>query len=230
MNVAVCFSGTVRCPENGLNSLKLIFPNDNIKVFGHTWSNIHSEMNNKNQIFETNESDILTSVQKFNFETLLIENYKTKRLQFEKIYDYFKFEIWDRSDMGIISMFYSMYRSNSLKRKYEVDNKIKFDRVIRMRFDSDFKNKNLNLENIFGHLCIPSGNDWYDGINDQFAVGSSGSMDVYCDLYNSFSMIRHIPYHPESMLREYLTIRNIDISRFDFDIGIISQRLSWDQR
>ena len=229
MKIAVCFSGAVRNPEIGLKSLSLIFPNDDVKVFGHTWINLNNEKDYVNPTFESSEENILSSIQKFDFDSLLIEDYQSKKIHFQKMYDYFKFKIWDaspRTDLGIISMFYSIYQSNSLKRKYELENSIKFDKVIRIRFDSDFENKNLNLESIHGNLCIPSGNDWCEGLNDQFAIGFSEEMDIYCDLYNSFHLIKHIPYHPESMLKEYLKIRNINVDRFDFRILIASSRLS----
>jgi hypothetical protein len=233
MKVAVCFSGTSRTPDNGLESLKLILPNDNIKVFGHTWINLANEKNYVNSNLDVNRGSNFELLEKFNFETLLVENYKTKKIHFQKMYDFFSFKLHDsppRTDLGIISMFYSIYQSNYLKRKYELSNKMKFDKVIRIRFDSDFENKNLDLKTILGDLSIPSGNDWCGGLNDQFAIGSSESMDIYCDLYNSFSMIKHVPYHAESMLGEYLKIRNVQISRFDFKILISSSRLSWDQR
>lgn len=233
MNVAICFSGTSRDPDNGLNSLSLIFPNYNIKVFGHTWTNLNNEKDYVNSNLDVNRGSNFKLLERFNFETLLVEDYKSKKIHFQKMYDFFSFKIHDappRTDLGIISMFYSIYKSNYLKRKYELSNNMKFDRVVRIRFDSNFENKNLDLKTIVGDLSIPSGNDWCGGINDQFAVGSSESMDVYCDLYNCFSMIKHVPYHPESMLGEYLKIRSIEINRFDFKILISSSRLSWDNR
>lgn len=232
MKIAVCFSGTVRCPENGLDSLKLIFPNDDVKVFGHTWVNLNNEKDYVNSNLDVNRGSNFNLLEKFNFETLLVEDYKSKKIHFQKMYDFFNFKIHDappRTDLGIVSMFYSIYQSNSLKRKYEILNNMKFDKVVRIRFDSNFENKNLDLKNISSDLLIPSGNDWCGGINDQFAIGSSESMDIYCDLYNSFSMVKHVPYHPESMLGEYLKIRCINVDRFDFKISISSSRLSWNE-
>jgi hypothetical protein len=233
MKVAVCFSGTARTPDNGLESLKLIFPNDDVKVFGHTWINLIGEKDHVNSDLDLDRGSNFSLLKEFNFETLLVESYKSKKTHFQKMYDFFNFKIHQsppRTDLGIISMFYSIYQSNSLKRKYEISNNMKFDKVVRVRFDSNFEGKLLNLNNFNFSLLIPDGNDWNGGINDQFAIGSSESMDIYCDLYNCFSMVKHMPYHPESMLREYLKIRNIEISRFDFNISISSSRLSWDQR
>ena len=223
MKIAVCFSGAFRKPEYGLESLKLIRPNDDIKVFAHTWLNLKTDKDYINAEMDQNEFSL---IEKFNFETLVVEDYKSSIVHFKKMYNFFNFqthEISPRTDLGIISMFYSIYQSNSLKRKYEIKNQMKFDKVIRIRFDSNFENKILDLENIDGDLCIPSGEDWF-GINDRFSLGSSETMDVYCDIYNSFSLIRHIPYHPETMLNEFLKIRRIEPKRFDFNVSISSVR------
>lgn len=232
MKVAVCFSGTSRCPENGLECLKLIRPNDDIKIFAHTWINLSNEKDYVNSTIEVGRSTNFSLLEKFNFDSLLVEDYQTMKVHFQKMYDFFNFKLHDappRTDLGIISMFYSIYQSNSLKRKYEILNNIKFDKVIRIRFDSNFENKNLDLKNISSDLLIPSGNDWCGGINDQFAIGSSESMDIYCDLYNCFSMINHVAYHPESMLGEYLKIRSVNVDRFDFKVLISSSRSSWNE-
>jgi hypothetical protein len=224
MKVAVCFSGTVRFPEKGLKSLKSILPNDEIKVFGHTWTNLNTETDYLNASIDQNG---FNNIQQFNFETFLTENYQSKKIHFQKMYDFFNFKLHDatpRTDLGIISMFYSIYQSNLLKRNYEKLNNVKFDKVIRMRFDSDFENKTLVLSELNSDLSIPDEEDWCGGINDQFAVGSSQLMDVYCDMYNSFSLVRHIPYHPESMFGEYLKIRQIDPYRFNFKVSISSNR------
>lgn len=230
MKIAVCFSGGVRTPENGLESLKLIFPNDDVKVFGHTWVNLNGEKDYVNKEVELGRGVDFSLLEKFNFETLLIENYQSIKVHFQKMYDYFNFTTHycsPRTDLGIISMFYSIYQSNSLKRKYETLNNMKFDKVIRIRFDSNFENKILNLEEFDSSLFIPDENDWVGGINDQFALGSSQLMDIYSDMYNSFSMVKHIQYHPESMLREYLKIREIDAKRFPFSVSISTMRCKW---
>jgi hypothetical protein len=224
MKIAVCFSGTVRNPEIGLESLKLIHPNTDIKIFAHTWINLNKESDYINGTVDRNNISFL---QEFNFETFLIENYQSKKIHFQKMYDFFNFKLHyatPRTDLGIISMFYSIYQSNLLKRNYEKLNKLKFDKVIRMRFDSNFENKILDLTQLNSDLCIPDEEDWCGGINDQFAVGSSELIDIYCDMYNSFSLVKHVPYHPESMFGEYLKIRQVNLDRFNFKVSITSNR------
>jgi len=224
MKVAVCFSGTVRNPEIGLESLKLIHPCNHIKIFAHSWANLNTETDYFNSSIDQNNNNL---PQGFNCETFLIENYQSKKIHFQKMYDFFNFKLHHatpRTDLGIISMFYSIYQSNLLKRNYEKLNKFKFDKVIRMRFDSNFENNILDLTQLNSELSIPNEEDWCGGINDQFAVGSSQLMDIYCDMYNSFSLVKHVPYHPESMFGEYLKIRQVNPDRFNFKVSITSNR------
>lgn len=233
MKVAICLSGGVRYPHIGFESIKNIFPNSFVKIFIHTW-----QISNREDFLKTvaglqyKEEDKTVETEldflgRYDYETILIENYESKIQEFQKIYDSFEllpFQeggcIIPRYDIGPISMHYSIHKSNELKLKYEKNNNIVFDKVIRMRFDSDFEGKQLYLNNLPNCLNIPEGEDWCDGINDQFALGSSSSMDIYSDFYNHMNQIHNVPYHPETMLRKYLEMRNIFVNRFDFPVRI----------
>jgi len=233
MKIAVCISGNVRYPHIGLESIKKIFPNDYIKIFIHTW-----KISNRESFLETisglqfKEYDNIAETQfhfleKYNYEKLLIEDYESKKIKFEEIYNSLNllpFEegecIVPRYDVGPISMHYSIYKSNQLKCDYENENNIIFDKVIRMRFDSDFEGKELYLNNIPDGVNIPEGEDWCGGINDQFAIGSSISMNLYSDLYNYIDQVENVPYHPETIFRKYFEMRNVPINRINFTVRI----------
>jgi len=233
MKVAICLSGGVRYPHIGLESIKNIFPNSFVKIFIHTW-----QISNREDFLKTvaglqyKEEDKIVETQldfleRYNYEKILVEEYEPKKNDFQRIYDSLNllpFQdggcIIPRYDIGPISMHYSIHKSNQLKTNYEKENNILFDKVIRMRFDSDFEGKQLYLNNLPNCLNIPEGEDWCDGINDQFALGSSSSMDIYSDFYNHMNQIHNVPYHPETMLRKYLEMRNIFVNRFDFPVRI----------
>ena len=123
-------------------------------------------------------------------------------------------------------MLYSIWKSNQLKKDYENENNIVFDRVIRMRFDSDFEGKELNLKKLPECLNIPKGEDWCGGVNDQFALGTSQLMDIYSDLYNNLTNMGAIDYHPESILRDYLNSMQIKLNRFPFNV-IINNKIDF---
>jgi hypothetical protein len=226
MNVAVCFSGGIRYPHIGLESLKKIIPNNNVKIFIHTWKvydrnlfldTVHGlEYKEHDNTLNTHYS-ILES---YDYETLLIENFDTIKPLFEQKFQSLKFSKYHRNDIGPMSMHYSIHKSNELKREYERQHNMIFDCVIRMRFDSDFQNKTLDLVNFNNGLFIPEGEDWNGGINDQFALGSSPTIDVYSDVINHLESLQSHSYHPETLLRKYLELKGISVQRFDFPVKI----------
>jgi hypothetical protein len=233
MKIAVCISGGIRYPHLGLESIKKIIPNEDIKVFIHTWKveNIYSfhqtvsglKYKEINKVIEQNFSFL----EKYNYQKLLIENYDECTKKFENIFSELKFvpatdDIDEpRSDVGPISMHYSIYKSNQLKKEYEIDNNMIFDWVIRMRTDSDFRYDKLDLNSLSCDLNIPSGEDWNElGINDQFAIGKSHTMDIYSNFYNNIYLTQSSKYYPEVMLLSYLNKMNIFSNRIDFPVRI----------
>lgn len=237
MNIAVCISGGIKYPEKSLESLKNIFPSDNIKVFIHTWKIIDKNLYLKNigkeqllpylkndvkklnQFLKESSEDKLDILNEYNYEKLSIEIFDEKKIEFQTLFDSLTFPSYQRKDVGFISMFYSFYKSNELKKEYERENNMIFDRVIRMRFDSDFCGKKLFLDEIDGNLVIPYGPDW-KGMNDQFAIGDSKSMDYYCKIYKNLENLQHVQFHPETLMMEHLS--NINVQRIKFDVKINS--------
>jgi hypothetical protein len=71
-------------------------------------------------------------------------------------------------------------------------------------------------------LCIPQGNDWYDGINDQFAIGNYNTITNYLQVYEELYNILEsgIILHPETLLRFHLINKNIQIHRFSLNYNI----------
>ena len=142
MKIAVCISGGVRYPHLGLQSIRKIFPNEFVKVFIHTWKiknkdlflNTVSGLEYK-EVDKAVETD-LSFLNQYGYEKLLIEDYDECEKKFQKLFDSLKFvpssdlEDEPRSDVGPISMHYSIYQSNQLKKQYEKEHNIVFDWVI----------------------------------------------------------------------------------------------------
>lgn len=226
MKIAVCFSGGIKYPWHGLESLKLIVPNDDIKVFIHTW-NVYKKEDFLKTVhgleYKEKEHTVITDfnfLSNYKYETLLIENYDSKQKQFQTILDNLKFNEYPPNALGCVSMHYSIYKSNELKTKYEIENNMLFDKVIRIRYDSDFLEKRLNLIELTSDINIPKGEDWSGGINDQFAVGTSKGMDIYSNLFNEFQNFQHLEFHPEAIFKNYLESKNVNIHRFEFNVKI----------
>lgn len=233
MKIAVCISGGVRYPHLGLQSIQKIFPNEYVKVFIHTWKiqNKDSFLNTISGLeYKEEEKTVETNLSlldQYNYEKLLIENYDNCEKKFQKLFDSLKFapatdlEDEPRSDVGPISMHYSIHQANELKKQYEEEHNIVFDWVIRMRTDSDFKYDILNMNSLVEELNIPEGEDWAsDSINDQFAIGTSHAMDLYSNLYNSFHYNQTVKYYPERILYSHLKNMNLVPTRINFPVRI----------
>jgi hypothetical protein len=231
MKVAVCISGAIKFPHRSLGSLQRIYPNENLEIFIHTWDVSKSKIDDRQQDFNTGLRPYdINILSEYNPRKVLVEHYEDRRVDFQQLFENLQVNtdfIVDnfyraRKDLGIISMFYSIFKSNELKSQYEKENNFIFDKVIRMRFDSGFGNKNLILDEN-PNMQIPIGNDW-GGINDQFAIGSSKDIDYYSNFFNELKCMcfKDEIYHPEIMLKKYLDKKYLEgsIQRIDFDVNI----------
>jgi hypothetical protein len=229
MKVAICFSGGIRYPELGIKSIKHLFSSHEVRVFIHTWK-IENKEEFLKTIFEceTKEKkellkDSIDFVKNnYPYESLLIENFDTKKEYFQQVFNSLNFSHYSRNDIGPLSMHYSIYMSNKLKKNYEEIHSMKFDKVIRMRTDSDFFGKELVLNDLDSDVCIPIGHDWGEGTNDQFAIGTSWGMDLYSTIFKNYKNIQHSRFESEQILKNHLEFYNINPKRFDFVVNINS--------
>ncbi len=150
MNIAICVSGSIRYPELGLKSINKIIPK-NAKVFIHTWKNVRSgkflktihRLKRKEGIKEMIDTNF--DLLKYSYEKLKVDDFGEMFDDFTSLFYSLKFSHYWRDDVGILSMYYSIYQANKLKCEYEKENNMLFDRVIRMRFDSDFVRESLDI-------------------------------------------------------------------------------------
>lgn len=225
MNIAICVSGSIRYPELGLKSINKIIPKD-IKIFIHTWKNVKSgkflktihRLKEKEGIKEMIDTDF--NLLQYPYEKLQVDDFSEIYDDFKSLYNSLKFNCYGRDDVGILSMYYSIYQANKLKCEYEDNNNIIFDRVIRMRFDSDFINESLDLKKTISlDLCIPDTRFDYSGINDQFAIGSSQVMDIYSNVYQDIHELTQCQYCGEEILKQQLDRHNIIPTRIKFPVN-----------
>jgi hypothetical protein len=125
--VALVLSGQQRFADKTFHQFKKYLPFDIIDVFFHTWD-LSDEEVNSNSFFISNKQLIDTfKPVKFLFE-------EHPQLEFEKIAT----SIGKNSSappINILSMFYSMLKSDLLRQQHEKVNEFKYDLVIRARFD-----------------------------------------------------------------------------------------------
>lgn len=88
------------------------------------------------------------------------------------------------------------------------------------RTDIKFSGK-LDFELGQGKIYIPQGNDYRNGINDQFAYGGYMEMRHYCDLYLEYKKYFNegLQFHPETYLKRHL--RDLEVIRIPITNQII---------
>ncbi len=154
MKVAVCISGGIRYPHIGLESIKNI-SSDDITIFIHTWKVddmgdfISSLADTQYKELDKTVTNDLSTVNQYPYTILNLEEYSYRKISFENQKRALKFSGQIRDDIGPISMHYSIHAANELKKQYERENNMKFDCVIRMRFDSDFEGKTLDVSKCY---------------------------------------------------------------------------------
>lgn len=187
MRVAICMSGHMRTYYSTYPSLcsYLLSSAYRCDIFVHTWDTMGWYSPNDSHAVERS-----TVVEKERIERL----YRPKTLVIEP------FRKWDCSGKEIVNksqvkpntrgehiygMFYKVHQCNQLKVAAEQAGGFKYDIVVRTRPDilycGDIDINKLRI----GGRCVYVHNAGHSGgVNDQFAVASSESMDVYADCFN----------------------------------------------
>ncbi len=206
MKVAFCFCGQPRNVAKTLENIKESWgTHQKLDFFFHTWKP------------DGTTPYRIDTPSDFYFKG--IENYLIKKLNpikyefeeqiiFEKQYE--DSPHWPTRSVfipnpsqNIQSFFYSLKKSNDLKREYEIENNFRYDCVIRCRFDyiftkqynvRDFDLDYLNVKNDCKHTEY--------AINDHVAVSSSENIDVYCSVIDNLENYYNqgIEFNTEVML------------------------------
>jgi hypothetical protein len=191
MKIALCFSGQPRFVKQTYQNYldNLILPNNIEDIFVHCWwdeTKIHEP------VITSWESvgahlNLYVEGDAINF---IKEKYNPKLLVYEKD-DFSKYI--NEGEFGkkeitqpviFQSMCNSIYKCNEFRKQYEQENNLKYDLIIRTRFDLNILEK-VDLNNVDDkYLYIPACNfKAHCVINDQFAFGDSDTMDIYSNIF-----------------------------------------------
>lgn len=217
MKVALCLSGHLRSFRQTFYSLhKYIIEPYNPDIFIFTYENkgFDGDRGDRaaiNQLATTEELDNLYHPIK-----CVITRAKKNHLNMIKYKDRVGSGVRDATI--IPSMFHSVYRANLLKTEYEQEIGRSYDVVIRSRPDILYEtplDKN-EFENCMtsNAIYIPTfGN--YGGYNDQFAFGSSLSMDLYSSTFPNIDTFFDLGclFHAETLCKYTLDYYDIPIVR-----------------
>jgi hypothetical protein len=214
MKVALCLSGQARFLEICYyESMKpYILEAFNPDVFIHTWdiSNMvgeHFRNGNDWAMGDKIPKNLMeTMLTLYNPVNCIIE----PQIQFES-------NKWSNRLMPSIksdhlySMFYSIYKSNELKKQYEQKNNFIYDWVIRIRFDMAIPSGPLPLNKLDNNfLWVATGCfDNNNGYLDSLGYSHSKIMDIYSDTFNHIDDI--IDKNPNmGVCGEYVLRKHID--------------------
>jgi hypothetical protein len=205
MKIALCLSGLPRFISEAAPNIKsCLIQNYDVDVFAHTWYS-------QNQVMRTDGSDMWSSFrytenpqdnikQHYNIKDIIVEEpinfYSNSILHkynfiptLEIFMSHFLTESGKEYYINMVhSMWYSIYKCNQLKLKFEQDNNIKYDIVIRSRFDTvfsnpiDFQRYDINHVNVANTAPDKQTRDW-------LAFSTSNNMDIYSNLFNELELI-----------------------------------------
>ena len=171
MKIALCFSGQPRNVKKGYEYHKTnLLEHYDVDVFCHVWNTDGSD-----DVLIYNPIDVIVE------ESLTNDLSKYTRVPPPQ-------PNWKVKDpaRAAWNLTYSLYKANELKIKHEQKNEIKYDWVVRSRYDfalnvvipfNDLDNTKLYIPNC---RMTPQ----RDFGNDQFAFSSSENMDKYADCFN----------------------------------------------
>lgn len=119
------------------------------------------------------------------------------------------------------AMFYKIYKCNEMKNKYELDNNIYYDYVIRLRPDVYVygyvdinkmcpRSLNIPVKSIYDTTYLNFNNY---GITDMIAIGTPKIMDIYSECFFSLRENK-LCNTPEYKLYEHIKLSDIEIKLF----------------
>lgn len=212
-NIAVCLSGEPRTWKKVASNINRFFSSKkhNVVFFGHTWT--HSFYNKENAKFpdrEWNENYHPVVLNKkmretINFANLEIQDkkvitlYRTEDRVYQKLETSFGRQHAANSRVPDVwkHMSYSIMRANALKQKYELENNVIFDVVVRGRYDVAY-HPDLRFDKILEKtgpiipIALYADTHYFPSefslpnLNDIFYYGSSRVMNIVDGFYRYF--------------------------------------------
>jgi hypothetical protein len=207
MKVCLLLSGGMRTATETFTSFKSnLLDRYDTDVFISTW----------------NYDNVYESIDLFNPISFDVENYEAGfQSKWETLVTHNQHKLETNANLvSMISMWYKTLRVNQLRTQYENLMGFKYDLIIKTRPDIKIEEP-INLIQS-PNLSIPYGWDWSGGINDLIAWGNQSNMQVYCELFYMFIELANSmnKINPETMLRQYLNIKNIKPERPKIDLTL----------
>lgn len=209
MKIALCISGQPRLVKTGfLTQNKYILEKYDVDVFIHSWYEGQEtnlvECGGSYSINDDTVNEILNLYKPIKY---IIEPQKR---DFPQITHHFP----GPPIFPQLSMFYSMMKSNDLKKQHEDENGFKYDVVIRSRFDAGLL-KDLDMGIIEPNTVIGIDAIESDILCDWLFYGNSETMDKLTDVYNHVESLKTdiITFCGENLLWANKNKHNINVKK-----------------
>lgn len=231
MKIALCFSGQPRYLKEAYSGIySNLIEKYSPDVFVHTWWD--ESMADKKMELSTTLSYNRTYYWEKNTINMIKKLYLPKKIFYQpqinfKIYDNVNYELCN--PQSVHSMFYSLEKSNKLKKKYEEDNNFVYDVVIRCRFDTLFDKFDINFYDIdMSYINCHVMN--HNIPNDQFAISNSKNMDKYSSVYSNLEQYQKFGWTGfigERLLKYHMDLNNLNWNNSNLknklQVGIIKK-------
>jgi hypothetical protein len=127
------------------------------------------------------------------------------------------------------SMFYSIYKANDLRIKQQLQNSVKYDFVIRSRFDLAL-NKVIDFNSLEkGKVYVSKDTDGPNPLlNDQFAIADPDTMNIYASTFLYLRKLHEsgVSFCGHEMLQEQLLRNSIPVERIDINHPFVDGRFN----
>jgi hypothetical protein len=198
MRVAVCISGAQRFSSNALTYFSRCLQSDiSIDYFAYVWGgDCGSEAELSEAIAARTEGRVGTVTAKIDTEFVPRINYPHNNYP-------------ETNKDNTVRMFYAIRKCNDMKVQRELEQKLVYDVVVRLRSDVRLSS-DLSLADflpvINSFVIFPENGHWRGGLNDQFAFSSSRNMDAYSSVYDYIGehCSQGCMLHPETLVRFHL--------------------------
>jgi len=223
MKIAVCLSGQPRTVRYAAKSIINYFSGDyEVDYFCHSWNYNNWKGKTSNNV-TWSDDEVLTVEQVY--DNLLI--FGPKGIEVHTKEELPNIGSWE-------SLFYSIMRANNLKKQYEIENKFRYDLVVRARYDTVYSpGTNFIIPDNFDDLDIFTThnermNIEYNrtNVSDVFFFGSSYGMDILCDIYRYVNAINkrkraddYATLGPGVLIGDYCNMYNIRVSPYKLGFG-----------
>jgi hypothetical protein len=223
MKIAVLLSGKPRQLDLNKELMKDFFKGHEVDYFCHAWFN---KTNNTNEKSWQDSFKIDSEIPEKILDIYKPKNWliETQRL-FELSRNYNYNTGHPQPFFIVFSHFYSLKTANLLRLAYEKETGVKYDLVVKLRYDLFIGNKikweTYDLNNLY---LIDNCNVWTDfhddvSFNDAFAFSSPENMTTYCNVFDDMDknyMENQLRFSCESFLSYHLISNNVNVVPLNF--------------